>query len=75
MVKQLALNMKAVNGSNGAKLGFEEKMWKAIEERKRIVFLRRELDSVLFAFMSRLANIFSVLGMATEIVKKRMQLN
>ncbi len=74
MDKQLGLDMNVIKGSNGANLGFEAKMWKAIEERKRIVFLRRELDSVLFAFM-RLANIFSVLGMATEIVKKRMQLN
>jgi hypothetical protein len=71
--KQLNLNMKEVRSSNGANLGFEAKMRKAIEERKN-VFLRRELDSVLFAFI-RLANIFSVLGMATEIVKKRIQLN
>jgi hypothetical protein len=41
MARQLGLNMKAVNGSNGANLGFEAKMRKAIEERKKCVLKKR----------------------------------
>lgn len=41
MAKQLGLDMKAVNGSNGANLGFEEKMWKAADK------LRNNMGAVL----------------------------
>jgi len=37
--KQLDLNMKAVKASNGANLGFEEKMWKAADK------LRNNMDA------------------------------
>jgi type I restriction enzyme M protein len=39
MGKQLDLNMKVVKGSNGANLGFEEKMWKAADK------LRSNMDA------------------------------
>jgi type I restriction enzyme M protein len=39
MARQLGLNMKAVNGSNGANLGFEAKMWTASDK------LRNNMDA------------------------------
>ena len=37
--KQIGLDMKPVKGSNGANLGFEEKMWKAADK------LRNNMDA------------------------------
>jgi type I restriction enzyme M protein len=39
LAKQLDLDMKAVNGSNGANLGFETKMWTAADK------LRNNMDA------------------------------
>lgn len=60
MAKQLGLNMKPVNGSNGANLGFEAKMWTAADK------LRNNMDAAEYKhvvlgliFLKYISDVFS----------------
>ena len=60
MAKQLALDMKAVNSSNGANLGFETKMWTAADK------LRNNMDAAEYKhvvlgliFLKYISDVFS----------------
>jgi type I restriction enzyme M protein len=60
MAKQLGLNMKSVNGSNGANLGFEAKMWTAADK------LRNNMDAAEYKhvvlgliFLKYISDVFS----------------
>lgn len=46
LAKQLGLDGKPVNGSNGANVGFEDKLWKAADK------LRNNMDAAIKQIIS-----------------------